>query len=567
MIYSEYTSIEALKSLFSNKLNYEFESSGYLSLLDESNTATYQTNARNVLLLRPKSIEELVFILKSVSFQNEMNVKNEVKVKHHINVVSTMKNFGYGCADPIKDGAILIYLKDMSVFPDLAPNCPRWVSDYGKELGIVEIGPGVSQQNLFDFLESEKSGYAMDATGSSVEASVLANYIERGFGHTKAGNHFNNIVGMEIVKMDGSVIKLGHAAFESTANVGVHKNGVGPALMGLFSQSNFAIVTAISLQLIPISKYVLPFFIQVKSDLDFSEALIKLRSLKKNGTLESQMHCGNNLKSIQAAMMFPVKKNEGYGCLKEEVVKSLSKENGYATWTISGAIYANSFLEIIDKCLKLRSSLSTLSVKKIYLSESMLIMIKTLINMRFIQSIFSKATTKLNAQLGIVSELINLKKGRPTNYFLSSTYWRMRGLKSEKDSVNDLRKDGVGLIWLAPIAPLTKKNIKKLINITYSGQQMFSFEPAISMTMLDESAIDCVVSIIFDNRIEEESVRALKCHDHLLEKYIEAGFIPYRLGSRSVIQNLNVSPTYSVLLKDLKNALDPDELLMPSKTL
>jgi 4-cresol dehydrogenase (hydroxylating) len=561
---SAHNSLEELKKIFKTELEYDFDSAEYLSLLHESNLATYTTYARNVLLLKPTSIEDLVFILVIIKKQNILNHQNNLNVKHHINVVSSMKNYGYGCADPSLDGAILIYLKNMKIAHDLPANQPVWEGDYGKELGIIKVGPGVTQQHLFVFLSCEKSDYVMDATGSSIEASILSNYTQRGFGHTKAGNHFEQVVGMEILKMDGELVKLGHAAFETSNNSGVHKNGVGPVLQGLFSQSNFAIVTSLSIQLVPSSRFVIPFFIKLKSDSDFAEAAIRLRALKKNRTLESQMHCVNDIKNIQASMQFPVIDNDGYGCLKDEIIESVSRDNGYAKWTVSGAIYADSFLEMIDKILKLRSSLSGISTKKIFLSKSMVSFIAFSVNSILFKSFFSSFCVLMNKQITVISELINLKKGKPTNYFLKSTYWRMRNTNGH-DASSDLRKDGVGLIWLAPIAALTKENVLKLIKITYEGQKDFSFEPAISMTLLDESAVDCVVSIIFDKNIEEESRRAVECHDFLLKKYIEAGFIPYRLSSRALDQELYLSSTYKKLLKELKFALDPDEIFSPTK--
>jgi 4-cresol dehydrogenase (hydroxylating) len=557
-------SLKTLKLIFKTELEYDFESAEYLNLLHESNLATYTTYARNVLLLKPTSIEDLVFILKVVKKKNNENRQNNVDVKHHINVVSSMKNYGYGCADPLLDGAILIYLKNMNIANELPAYQPVWVGNYGKELGIVKVGPGVTQQSLFEFLSSEGSNYAMDATGSSIEASILSNTIQRGFGHTKAGNHFEHVVGMDILKMDGELVKLGHAAFETSGNSGAHKNGVGPVLYGLFSQSNFAIVTSLTIQLIPSSKFVIPFFIKLKNDSDFSEAAIRLRALKKNRTLESQMHCVNDMKSIQASMQFPVKDNDGFGYLKDNVIQSVSRYNGYEKWTISGAIYADTFLELLDKILKLRRGLLGIPTKKIFLSKSLVSFISWIVNSVLIKSLFRDFCVLMNKQIIVIGELINLKKGKPTNYFLKSTYWRMRNTDGHNAN-SDLRIDGVGLIWLAPIAALTKENVLKLINITYEGQRFFSFEPAISMTLLDESAIDCVVSIVFDKNIEEESARALECHDYLLGKYIEAGFIPYRLSSRAMDQELNVNSEYKKLLKELRLAMDPDEIFLPAK--
>ena len=81
------------------------------------------------------------------------------------------------------------------------------------------------------------------------------------------------------------------------------------------------------------------------------------------------------------------------------------------------------------------------------------------------RKLFPKLQKKLFPQLTMLKELIKLKKGVPTNYFVDSVYWRKRHFSALEKKLNP-DKDKVGMIWISPIAPMTKENVKKLVDIS-----------------------------------------------------------------------------------------------------
>ncbi len=559
-------SLAILKQRFMEEemIDADFQSDAYRQSLAEANTATYKITASNSMLLEPRTIAELQKILEIIRSKNEENEKfvkpDEEPIKHCINIVSTMKNYGYGCADPIVDQAILIRLKRLNVHSrGKGADEPEWIDDYGKELGLVRLGPGVTQKSLYAFLKRERAKYWMDATGAPTEAGILSNYIERGFGHTIHGDHFEQIMAMEVLLTDGTVVKTGHAGYETAKNIGVHKAGVGPVLHGLFTQSNFGIVVAIYIKLMPAVKYVTPFFIRLDSAEEFARAAVKLRELKMKGTLNSQMHCVNDHKAIQAMMPFPLQRNQNKTPLSNALLKQLAKENRVAEWTISGAIYADSWLERLDKILKTQLALWKIKSTSMFIPESVFRVAYRFIHSEFVKAKLPKLHNQLGDQLVVLKYLIGLKKGEPTNKFMQSVYWRKFGMDTRDYDKLDPRIDKVGMIWVSPIAPVTKENVLRLVDITYRGQEQFGFEPAISMTMLNEAAIECVVSIIYDKNVTEDCKKALRCHDELLAEYIKHGFIPYRYSSRAKA-HLEQTVSYQSLIIKLQNSLDASKL-------
>jgi len=90
------------------------------------------------------------------------------------------------------------------------------------------------------------------------------------------------------------------------------------------------------------------------------------------------------------------------------------------------------------------------------------------------------------------------------------------------------------------------------------------FEPIVSLTVLTDRTISCVVSISYDRNLPGEDEKALRCHDRLLRELNQAGYFPYRLGLQSMSQ-METTSGYSSLLRMLKETMDPNRILAPGR--
>ena len=85
------------------------------------------------------------------------------------------------------------------------------------------------------------------------------------------------------------------------------------------------------------------------------------------------------------------------------------------------------------------------------------------------------------------------------------------------------------------------------------------------MVAQTERVVYLVPLIVYDRDVPGEDARAMACHDELLRRTGELGFLPYRLG----VQSMNAPPAprddYSAVLERLKRALDPDDVLAPGR--
>lgn len=526
--------------------------------LENFNCCTYSEHLSSDFAIFPANQAEIQLIIKKV---RELKTTNP---KLSIYPISRGRNWGYGSATPTSADTILLCLTDFE-------NKISWIGNkfdkpghpYGKKLGLVKVTASVTQQQLYEFLQREGGEFWMDATGAPKDSSIVGNYLERGFGHTKMGDHFRYVMGMEVILPDGTFIKTGHAGCKNAANVGIHKHGIGPVLEGLFSQSNLGIVTALYLELMPAKNCINKFFIQLNSNDDFYEAVERLQPLKMKGTLSSQMHCGNAHKGIQAIMRYPFKETNGKTPLPEAMAQRLCRERQISPWTISGAVYADSWIEVWLKTFRLNKALKGVNCKKIILPEWLAGFAYQLFDAGPVRKLLPKLHKKLFSQLTMLRELIKLKKGIPTDYFVESVYWRKRHFDTSENELNpDI--DKVGMIWIAPIAPMTKENVKKLVDISTSISEEYQFEPAISITLLNDKAADCILSIIFDREVPQEEQNALQCYDKLMHAFNEIGFTSYRASSRAMLKgHLNYSEARIQLHKKLKKGLDENNLFSP----
>src|SRR5580704_1648892 len=213
------------------------------SSLRAAETGTFATDQRIPAIVRPADREQV---------QQCLRIANRWQTP--VYPISSGKNWGYGSRVPASDGCVLLDLGRMNR-----------IVDFSEELGYVTVEPGVTQAQLYSFLQERKSGLWMDATGASPLCSLIGNAVERGFGHTPYGDHFGHSCGLEVVLPDGSVIETGFARFPSAQAAPLYRWGVGPALDGLFSQSNLGIVTRMTIWLMPAPEYFQAYYFRTES--------------------------------------------------------------------------------------------------------------------------------------------------------------------------------------------------------------------------------------------------------------------------------------------------------------
>lgn len=494
-------------------------------------TATFHTTSRVPLVVRPADREQVQACLRVARDHGRP-----------VYPVSTGYNWGYGSSVPPRGGCVVLDLRRMTR-----------IIDFNEALGYVTLEPGVTQQQLYDFLRERGSRLWMDATGAGPACSIIGNTMERGFGHTPYGDHAAHACALEVVLADGTCLSTGHGRFPNATTAPVYRWGVGPWLDGLFTQSNFGVVTRMTVWLMPTPERFEAFFFRCDGPGALHRVIEAMRPLRQNGTLRSAAHIGNDYKVLNGLGQYPWSATGGKVPLEPDVMARLRGRLNIGTWNGSGGLYGTR-AQVAEARRLLRSALRGKVSRLQFVND------RTLRLAHRFAGVYSFVSRwDLRKVLALLRPVYGLMQGVPTAETLASTYWRKR-TPPPADMNPD--RDGCGLVWCAPVAPLQGEHAEALATIASRVMLAHGFEPMLSLTLVSERAVTCVASICYDRDVDGEDARAMHCHQELVEAFAASGYHPYRLG----IQAPEREPdTYDAVVARLKHALDPDGILAPGR--
>jgi len=176
----------------------------------------------------PSSVEQVQAVMK---------IANTYKIPMY--PISTGRNLGYGGSAPNLSGSVVLDLKRLNRVIEV---------DDRNHYALVE--PGVSYFDLYRYIQDRKLNVWIDPADPGW-GSPLGNALERGGGRTPMRDHWNAVCGLEVVLANGEVLRTGMGALPNSEVWHQYKYGFGPLVDGLFSQSNFGIVTRMGLWLMP----------------------------------------------------------------------------------------------------------------------------------------------------------------------------------------------------------------------------------------------------------------------------------------------------------------------------
>ena len=500
--------------------------------------ATFHYDAEVPAIVRPANTADV---------QSCLRIANEFKVP--IYPISTGLNIGYGSTVPAIPGCIIMELKRLDR-----------ILEYNAELGYVRVEPGVTQQQLYDYLQAQNAPFWLDVTGSSPEHSLIGNIAERGFGHTAYADHFANIGGFQVVLPKGELLNTGFGQYDNAKATGVYRWGVGPHYDGLFTQSNLGVIVEATIWLMPAPEYMQFFSCRIERDEDLPELIELLRPLRLDGTIRSAMHIGNDYKMISAIQGYPWAQADGETPLPAEVLQAKVKEWSCGPWNVSGALYGTR-ATVADARKRLKRRLRGKVQRLQFIDQRLLGLAE-----RFAKPYEKLTGLRLAEVLKVLKPVFGMTRGVPSAAMMSSNYWRKKEFPQASAALSP-EQDNCGVMWLAPVAPTSGTHAAAIWDIVRSVMLSHGFEPSVSITLISERAIDCVVNLSYDRDIPGEDARAMACHDDLLDQLCTAGYYPYRLGIQAMAKMPPKSAAYATFFADLKRTLDPNGILAPGRYL
>ncbi len=460
--------------------------------------------------------------------------------------ISTGNNWGYGTANPIVDDCVIVDLSQM-----------QKIYCVDRELGIVDLEPGVTQQALHHYLKENNLPYMVPATGAGPNCSIIGNALERGYGLTPHTDHFSAVTSLEVVLPDGRIYNKALAKDGPQINQ-LYKWGTGAYLDGIFSQSNFGITTRMSIALAAKPERIQAFFFSIEQDDQLEDAVNTVREvLRCTQGITGSINLMNRHRVLPMVSPYPLENQLQGGLISETTLDQLAKKNKITAWTGVGAIYGDKAIvkstqAVIKRLLKPHAS------RLHFLNSSKIGML---------QQIFDFFPGMKKSQMAVIikkiTQTLEIMEGQPNELGLTLAYWKSG--KPSGDTKNPA-KDGCGLIWYSPLVPMKAAEVRSFTTMVHDVCRDHKIEPLITLTSLSGQCFDSTIPILFDKQDKEAAARAQECYFALYEAGRKLGFLPYRMGVHSMQHVTDQQDNiFWQLSQELKQTLDPNNIISPGR--
>lgn len=471
------------------------------AFFDEVAIKKYQRNVcaseRKIIgVVFPRNENE---IIKLIALAREFNIP--------LYPLSTGCNYGLGSRLPVEDYHLVVDLSRM-----------KRILSFDNELGIIRIEPGVSQNDIADYLKKQDADFILNVTGSSAHSSVVGNALERGVGHF--GTRVSEVISLEII--------LGNGEKLTTLSNCYYPHGLGPDLKGLFFQSNFGIVTAMSLRLLPKTESMAIISIEKEATVSLEDFINQLRRLKQRQILPANLHITNRARRLSVSTPLIARENKISLEEANEITSKTIIHDWAATSSIRGEkIILEAQIEALNKYIK---KIATLSV----LWDSDL-------------------TKPLPPFLSALKGTIGHAFGIPSSDAILSL-----GYGCQQLIHGAVEESNIGTLFLVPVIPFRGNDFKVVVDYIEGKFQSYGFQAFITFNLVEKSSLEGVINLTFLKTVDHSIAAAHACIKETFSTLEKMGYPPMRL---SIFQKSNFLNKDKKIRVQLKRMFDPDEII------
>ena len=454
----------------------------------------------------------------SVAPDGVQEIQAVLKIANDFNIplwpVSCGKNLAYGGAAPRLPGSVVLDLKRMNR-----------VLEVNERFGYALVEPGVSFFDLYNYIQSRGIKLWLDVPDPGW-GSVLGTTLERGAGYTPYGDHFMRQCGMEVVLADGDVVRTGMGSLPGNNTWQLFKYGFGPYHDGIFTQSNYGIVTKLGVWLMPEPPGYRPYLITFQRDEDIEQAVEVIRPLKVNLVIQNAATV-RDLHLVASLNTSRTEYYDGDGPVPDSIRKKIMADQDIGAWNFYAALYGPP--KIMDAHWEIiRDAFTSIPGAKFYFPED-----------------------RKNKN-DVLHHRAKTMAGIPTLTEFGLVNW----------------VGGGGHIDFSPVSPTTGADAIKQFNMVKQRAHEHGFD-YMGVFIVGWREMHHIYTLVFDKNDPEKKQRAYQLFEILVREAAEAGYGEYRTHIAFMDQ---IAATYNWndnslarLNHKLKDALDPNGILAPGK--
>jgi 4-cresol dehydrogenase (hydroxylating) len=487
----------------------------YRAVVGETNVLVDEPNLVSYRKIMVPAVDANHAAAGAVLASNVDEVREVLAVSRRYRVplwtVSTGKNFGYGTAAPATPGQMVLDLKGMDRILDFDP-----------VLGTVLVEPGVTYAQLAQFLRDNGDRYIVTGPGAGPLVGPVGQALERGRGYTPYGDQFGNVCGMEVMLADGTLLRTGAGGVAGSRAWQCDRYGFGPVIHGLFSQSNFGVVTKLGLWLMPRPEAYRPFMVAFQGHDDLGAAVDIVQRLRLSGVVQNSTVIGNTM-YVVAQMARREQVFQESGAVTDAWHTAFMRDKGGAIWGVNAALYGS----------EARVAADWQTVQQAFAGSGGIVL--------------------GDEQIG----------GDPM-------WQHMRGLMSGELSLQEYSiynwRGGGGSAWFAPVMAARGQDAMKTVAMGKSIVRAYGFD-YLGGYIVNARDMVQVIDVLYDRRDPKETERARRCFTELVDRYAAEGYGLYRTNIAFMGR---AAAAYGPAQQDfnhrLKKALDPLGILAPGKS-
>ncbi len=425
--------------------------------------------------------------------------------------ISTGHNFGYGSAAPAMRGTVVLDLRRLDRILDFDP-----------VLGTVLVEPGVTYKKLLDYIDEHGHPFWIDVPGPGPIVGPVGQALERGIGYTAYGDHFGHSCGFEVVLADGQVMRTGNGMIPGNNTFNTTKYGYGPYLDGIFSQSNFGVVTKMGLWLMPRPEVYKPFLVVFEKHDDLEKAVEICQQLKLHNVIKNTPIVGHILyqiaQQVRRADVF-----KGSGSVTDEWVSQYAADHRMGVWAIPAALYGTEEQVAADWKL----------VKKAFRGTGATVLTDLLLHE-------DKGWQHAKRQMAGKLDLDEF------------ALYNWRG--------------GGGSVWFGVTLQARGSEARRFVDLAKAILSEFGFD-FLGGFMVQAREMVAVIDLLYDRSIPEEMAKAHACYDKLISEFAKIGIGVYRTNTGFMDKAAEIQgEVRREVNQRIKRALDPNGIIAPGKS-
>ncbi len=480
------------------------------------------------LIVYPESAEEVRQIVLIAN-------RREVSLQPY----STGKSWGLGSKLSSRGGLILVDLHRMNK-----------IIEVNEEFGYAIIEPGVTQFQLFNYLNETGSKFFSDTTGSAKDTSILGNALDKGVGYNM--ERFKQLLNLEVVLGDGRIFKTGFGHYENCKATYTFPDGIGPSYLRMFLQSNFGIVTRAAVELRRRPEKNCMFVTFLRNEEHLGDAIGILKELKQQGLVNSVTHYYESVRVQNglAPVMHQDLKEQGIETSRDEIMRFLGRYSFGA-----GIIFSN----IGGTRHQVRAAQKELRRLRpygftFYVTDRLI-------------SLGLSATRlvgwkKMHAYVKCNAGFYRMALGEPSDRPIMSLYWPIQ--TDLPEGWNNPDHTEVGMHFIIPTVPMDVKLVQQANSIVRNVNTHYKkVQASYAFGLVDDKTTHFSISTHFNrtDTVARDESRALA--EELNQEFIKAGFHPNRLFPGFMDLVVDPDDIFWQITRDIKSIVDPNSVIAP----